>query len=210
MRLLIYRSLVRRTPPKAIGGNLADAAALFVPGLVISVPDVTMLRKMRQEATLLGEVCAAYRIASAKRVISFGFDETTKFGEGFASTSRMAKHSPPKRLIVRILSKSSDCNDTVTNAFVLIHPCARRLCVQTYRSRRRQVRSVTRCYAEPSSLRADAPIRLRRQWRASCLRGDGCCSPGAEPSSKRNMARAPGRARSRPSWDTSGWRARWS
>ena len=68
---------------------MVDAAALFLPGLEVQLPTPEEMRRWRQEATLLGEVCAAYRIAAAKRIISFGFDETTKFGEGFASTSRM-------------------------------------------------------------------------------------------------------------------------
>lgn len=40
---------------------------------------------MRQEATLIGEATSAFRIATCKRVVSFGFDETTKMGDSLAS-----------------------------------------------------------------------------------------------------------------------------
>ena len=87
LRKLIYGSLLMRTPPSAIGANIIEAAALFAPELQVAVPGEDRIRRMRQEATLLGETIACLRVASCKRVLSFGFDETTKMGEGLASVN---------------------------------------------------------------------------------------------------------------------------
>jgi len=113
LRLLIYKWLLRRTPPAAIMLNFVDAEALLAPGLNVPFPDLTMIRKMRQEATLLGEGVAAYRIASAKRIVSFGFDETTKFGDGLASTN------------FQIETASGEiCDEVLRGAFLIPGGCA--------------------------------------------------------------------------------------
>lgn len=93
LRLLIYSWLMRRTPPSAIGLNLVDAARLLAPAQTVVVPTVGWIRKMRQEGTLLGELLSCFRVAKAKRVISFGFDETTKLGDGLASTNVQIEHA---------------------------------------------------------------------------------------------------------------------
>jgi len=93
--------------------NFVDAEALLAPGLNVPFPDLTMIRKMRQEATLLGEGVAAYRIASAKRIVSFGFDETTKFGDGLASTN------------FQIETASGEiCDEVLRGAFLIPGGCA--------------------------------------------------------------------------------------
>ena len=45
------------------------------------------LQLMRGEVTVGGEAIAALRMASAKRFVSFGFDESTKFGKNVLSTN---------------------------------------------------------------------------------------------------------------------------
>ena len=65
LRRCIYGWLARRTPPAAIGPNLVDAAKLYAPGLSVREPSYNIITKMRQELTLLGEMLAAYQVASA-------------------------------------------------------------------------------------------------------------------------------------------------
>lgn len=113
LRLTIYKWLLRRTPPSAIGLNLVDAAQFLAPGVQIRVPDISTIRKMRQEATLLGEGISAFRIASCQRIVSFGFDETTKFGDGLASAN------------FQLLTKEGDvCDEVLRGAFLIPGGCA--------------------------------------------------------------------------------------
>ena len=51
---------------------------------------------MRGQLTVAGECLAAFRVALARRVISFGFDESTKFGMGLLSTNtQIEPHDAP-------------------------------------------------------------------------------------------------------------------
>lgn len=113
MRLIIYKWLLRRTPPSAIGQNLVDAAHFLGSGMEVRVPDISTIRRMRQEATLLGEAISAFRIAQCERVVSFGFDETTKFGDGLASAN------------FQIQTMDGDvCDEVLRGAFLIPGGCA--------------------------------------------------------------------------------------
>lgn len=71
------------------------------------------VESMRQEATLLGEGTSAYRLAQCKRVVSFGFDETTKFGDGLASAN------------FQIETVEGDiCDEVLRGAFLIPGGCA--------------------------------------------------------------------------------------
>ena len=51
---------------------------------------------MRGELTIAGEALAAFRVAKCPRIISFGFDESTKFGIGLLSTNtQIEPHDAP-------------------------------------------------------------------------------------------------------------------
>lgn len=113
LRLLIYKWLLRRTPPSAIGPNLIDAARFLMPGAQVRVPGINLIRKMRQEATLIGEAISAFRIGCCKRVVSFGFDETTKMGDGLASIN------------IQIETEEGDmCDEVLRAAFLIPGGCA--------------------------------------------------------------------------------------
>ena len=86
-RRLFHRWLARRTPPATAGQNYADAAKHFSPEQKIRQPSLQWIRDLRAETTILGEACAALQVLCAKRIISFGFDESTKRGDGIASTN---------------------------------------------------------------------------------------------------------------------------
>ena len=60
---------------------------MFAEEKVIPLPALDELRRMRGELTVAGEAMAAMRVALAKRIMSFGFDESTKFGMGLLSSN---------------------------------------------------------------------------------------------------------------------------
>jgi hypothetical protein len=86
-RRLFHGWLARRIPPASAGRSYADSAKHFVPNRKIRQPSLRWIREFRAETTILGEACAALQVLCAKRIISFGFDESTKLGDGVASTN---------------------------------------------------------------------------------------------------------------------------
>ena len=84
---LIWAQLGRRVPPSAINANITDVFAAFAPGEQVPLPCEREMQKKRGELAVAGEAMAAFRFAKAKRIISFGFDESTKFGLGCLSTN---------------------------------------------------------------------------------------------------------------------------
>ena len=87
LRALIWGQLARRTPPSAVGPNVADAARLLAPGAPVREPHPAQIRAMRVEMGLAGQAMAASQFASSKRVLCAGFDETTKLQTGLLSTN---------------------------------------------------------------------------------------------------------------------------
>ena len=81
---VIWGQLGRRTPPTAINQNITDALRTFAEEKNVPLPCVDEIRRMRGSLTVAGECLAAFRVALARRIISFGFDESTKFGISIA------------------------------------------------------------------------------------------------------------------------------
>ena len=50
-------------------------------------PTERSIRAMRVEATIAGEAINAWRFAKARRIISFGEDESTKWGKAIITTN---------------------------------------------------------------------------------------------------------------------------
>ncbi|MDC0525800.1 hypothetical protein OAO87_02280, partial [bacterium] len=96
VRPLIYGQHARRTPPTAIAANISDVLHVYAKEKVVPMPLLRELQKMRGELTVAGECMAAFRVALAKRIVSFGFDESTKFGFGLMSTNtQIEPHDAP-------------------------------------------------------------------------------------------------------------------
>ena len=87
LRELILAEEARRTPPTAIAANITDVLRVFASDKVVPLPCTKEMMKMRNELTIVGECLAAFRVALAKRIVSFGFDESTKFGLGLLSSN---------------------------------------------------------------------------------------------------------------------------
>ena len=98
VRILAWAQLARRVAPSNISANISDALAFYAPEKYEheTLPCERQLQKMRGELTLAGEAMAAYRIALSRRIISFGFDESTKYGLGVLSTNvQLEPHDAP-------------------------------------------------------------------------------------------------------------------
>ena len=80
IRVLRWAQLARGVAPSTVGANMQDAIALLAPGVVIPAPSESHIHQMRGEVTLAGEAMAAWKFAIAKRIMCFGWDESTKFG----------------------------------------------------------------------------------------------------------------------------------
>jgi len=79
VRVAAMAELSRGTPPNCVAQNLVDAAHLFTTdGASFREPSNDLMHRMRQEVTILGETLSSYLVACSRRVVSFGFDESTK------------------------------------------------------------------------------------------------------------------------------------
>ena len=87
LRPIIYGELARRTPTVAVGANIADVLQLYAPDVQFAQPTERQIRLMRIELTIAGECMAHFQVGNAIRIISFGFDESTKYGLGLLSTN---------------------------------------------------------------------------------------------------------------------------
>ena len=87
LRPLQWAQLARRTPPTAINTNISDVLRVYAPGAFAPQPCEQQLRKMRGELTIAGECIAAYRVAACLRILSFGWDESNKWGLGLLSSN---------------------------------------------------------------------------------------------------------------------------
>ena len=85
--------LMRGVAPSTTTQNLQDAFSLLLPGA--RVPGVTGVtaRQLRTVGTLASQTMAAYKFASALRILSFGWDESTKFGDGVFSCNAQVKYA---------------------------------------------------------------------------------------------------------------------
>ena len=79
--------------------------ALEVPA---ALPDGEVGFESGGELTVAGECLAAFRVALAKRIISFGWDESTKFGLGLLSSNTQIEtpDGEPNSLIAKFPSPS--------------------------------------------------------------------------------------------------------
>jgi hypothetical protein len=87
LRPIEWGQISRRTPTGAIGANIRDVLSVYAPGARYAEPAERQLRARRIESTIAGECCAHLRVALSLRVISFGIDESHKFGLGLLSTN---------------------------------------------------------------------------------------------------------------------------
>ena len=86
-RVLEWAQLARGVAPSTVNRNINEVLTLFASEEVVPLACEQQMRKLRIEVTIAGELIAALRVALCVRIISFGFDESTKFGLGLLSTN---------------------------------------------------------------------------------------------------------------------------
>ena len=95
-RVLEWAQLARGVAPSTINRNISEVLTLFASEEVVPLACERQMRKLRTEVTIAGEMIAALRVALCTRIISFGFDESTKFGLGLLSTNtQIEPHDAP-------------------------------------------------------------------------------------------------------------------
>ena len=68
-------------------GDWRQRLTALAPDVVYHEPAARQMRARRMELTIAGECINYVRVAKAKRVVSFGIDESSKFGLGVVSTN---------------------------------------------------------------------------------------------------------------------------
>ena len=87
LRVLKWAQLGRGVSPSSINANITEVMLVYASNEVAPQPCPRQMRKLRGEVTIAGEMIAALRVALSIRIISFGFDESTKFGLGLLSSN---------------------------------------------------------------------------------------------------------------------------
>ena len=87
LRVLVWSQLGRRVAPTTVHANISDAIGALAPEEGITLPCERSINKMRGELTIASEAIAAFRVALCKRIVSFGWDESSKFGLGLLSSN---------------------------------------------------------------------------------------------------------------------------
>lgn len=95
-RVLEWSQLARGVPPSTINRNITEVLTLYASEEMVPLACERQMRKLRGEVTIAGEMISALRVALCTRIISFGFDESTKFGLGLLSTNtQLEPHDAP-------------------------------------------------------------------------------------------------------------------
>ena len=87
LRVLVWAQLGRRVAPSAVAANIADVIKAYAPKADVPMPCQRRVQIMRGELSIASEAIAAFRVALCKRIVSFGWDESTKFGLGLLSSN---------------------------------------------------------------------------------------------------------------------------
>ena len=82
----------RGVAPSTIAANIQDVLAMIAPELEIAATCERQSRMLRGETTLAGEGMAAWKFATSKRIVWFGWDESTKFGDAVFSCHFVIEH----------------------------------------------------------------------------------------------------------------------
>ena len=92
LRALKWAQLARGVAPSTVSANIEDVLALLAPDLDAPASCPRQNNIMRGEVTLGGEAMAAFKLAKCKRVLCFGWDESTKFGNAVFSCNFQVEH----------------------------------------------------------------------------------------------------------------------
>jgi hypothetical protein len=85
--------LARGVAPSTIAMNVQDVLELVAPGAEVPGTCAMQTRLLRTEVTVCSQAMAAFKFAKAVRIMSFGWDESTKFGDGVLSCNAQVKNA---------------------------------------------------------------------------------------------------------------------
>ena len=95
-RPLIWAQLGRCCAPSAINANISEVLRVYAPDVVEPVSCERQIQKQRGELTIASEAMAFLRIGRSLRILSWGGDESTKFGKSiFACNFQIERHDRP-------------------------------------------------------------------------------------------------------------------
>lgn len=77
--------VLRGVAPSTVAMNIADVIELVAPNSDVPGTTERQSRLLCNEGTVCSQAMAAYKFAISTRVLSFGWDESTKFGDGVLS-----------------------------------------------------------------------------------------------------------------------------
>jgi hypothetical protein len=92
LRALKWAQLARGVAPSTVSANIQDVLAILTPDIDAPASCQRQNKIMRGEVTLAGEAMAAFKFAKCKRVLCFGWDESTKFGDAVFSCNFQVEH----------------------------------------------------------------------------------------------------------------------
>ena len=93
LRVAKWSQLLRGVAPTKVCHNINDIVALLAPGMELPAMTDDNMRFLRTEGTVAGEMMAAWKFAICVRVLSFGWDESTKFGDGVFSCNAQVEYA---------------------------------------------------------------------------------------------------------------------
>ena len=92
LRALRHAQLGRGVASSKVAQNIADVISLIAPDAEMPSPCERQMRRMRGEVTLTSDMMAAWKFAIAKRIMCFGWDESTKFGNSVFGCFAQLEH----------------------------------------------------------------------------------------------------------------------
>ena len=97
IRVLRWAQEARGVAPSTVSANIQDVLDTLAPGLDVAATTANTNRVIRGEVTLAGEAMAAWKFATAVRILFFGWDESTKFGDAVFGCSFMVEYADGSR-----------------------------------------------------------------------------------------------------------------
>ena len=85
--------IARGVAPSTVAMNIADVLAIVAPGVDVPGTCKRQSQQLRTEVTVCSQAMAAFKFASAIRILSFGWDESTKFGDGVFSCNAQVQYA---------------------------------------------------------------------------------------------------------------------
>lgn len=177
IRALRWAQEARGVAPSTVSHNIQDILDLIAPGAEVPATCERTNQIMCGEVTLAGEAMAAWKFAACKRVMTVGWDESTKFGDAVLSCNFQIMHQDETVEDICLRGLSIMPNGGTSKA-VLEHIEKRILALYSRNLLTRWMEEFEKEYGAGSWARADGPspenIGLHRLCEDTVLMTDTC------------------------------------